>query len=236
MLVSKYFKFSFTEFFSKPLFSNWKILFRVGCWSGLDSLIRNFAYSFMIVKMLNLIGTKEIGGYYLAMHIFWGFLLVPVLAFSDSAKVLLANHIQDRNNLKKYFGSSLIIAILLALMLVSLAPFWNIMANFLNKDPEIVNFSYIAFSLLLIPYMLFIVNTVCDSLFYAIGKTQFMAYQSLCTNISVYGVAFFLYALEFWMPTFISVMLLFAIGIAIDTILTAFFAWYILYAKESNVA
>lgn len=232
LLISKVYKFSAGQFFSPPFFVNWKTLFTVGGWSGLDSLIRNLAYSILIVRMINLIGTKEIGGYYLAMHIFWGFLLVPVLAFSESAKALLSNHMNDQNSLKKYFGSSLVIAILLALLFIGFAPFWGIISNFLNKDPDIVHFSFIAFSLLLIPYALFILNTVSDSLFYATGKTQFMAYQSIGTNAVVYGTAFLLYISELWIPTFESVLLLFAIGIFFDSILTALFAWHILYRKK----
>jgi Na+-driven multidrug efflux pump len=48
---------------------------KVGGWSGLDSLVRNVAYFFLIVRLLNLRGRFNCG-YYLAMHIFWSFLLV----------------------------------------------------------------------------------------------------------------------------------------------------------------
>ncbi|MDD5126774.1 MAG: hypothetical protein PHR43_01545 [Dehalococcoidales bacterium] len=68
---------------------DWRTYLRVGIWSGLDSLIRNVAYFFMIVRLLNLLGANSIGGYYLTMHIFWSFLLVPILAISESAKVLM---------------------------------------------------------------------------------------------------------------------------------------------------
>ena len=57
---------------------------------GLDSLVRNAAYFFLIIRLLNLLGENAIGGYYLAMHIFWSFLLVPILALSESLKVLVA--------------------------------------------------------------------------------------------------------------------------------------------------
>jgi hypothetical protein len=49
----------------------------------------------MIVRLLNLLEESSIGGYYLAMHIMWSFLLVPILALSESTKVLIANHSED---------------------------------------------------------------------------------------------------------------------------------------------
>ena len=79
-----------TSFFS---FRDWKIYIRVSSGSGLDCSARNLAYFFMIVRLLNLMGGNAIGGYYLAMHIFWSFLLVPVLALSESAKVMIGNYI-----------------------------------------------------------------------------------------------------------------------------------------------
>ncbi len=232
-LVIRFSKFSIRELLIKPFFMNWRMLFRVGSWSGLDSLVRNLAYSFMIVRMLNLIGANEIGGYFLAVHILWSFLLVPVLAFGDSSKALLANHVGDVSNLKKYFGTSIVVAGLFALLLVAFTPFWNLFASVLNNQPEIVDLSFKAFAILLIPYTLFIVNTICDSLFYATGKTRFMAYQSLITNSVVYGTAFILYITGTWTPSFESIMLLFGIGIFIDSVFTVLFAWWLLYSKKS---
>ncbi|MCJ7580321.1 MAG: hypothetical protein MUP98_07285, partial [Candidatus Aminicenantes bacterium] len=95
---------NFKTFFA---FRDLKVYLRVGGWSGLDSLVRNFAYFFMIVKLLNLLGEDTIGGYYLAMHIFWSFLLVPILALSESAKVLIANHSGDIQQVRKLWFSSL---------------------------------------------------------------------------------------------------------------------------------
>ena len=71
---------------------DWKTYLRVGGWSGLDSLVRNFAYFFMVVRLLNFIGENTIDGYYLAMYIIWSFLLVPILALSESAKVLAQHY------------------------------------------------------------------------------------------------------------------------------------------------
>ncbi|MBI2980463.1 MAG: hypothetical protein HYY41_06560, partial [Chloroflexi bacterium] len=88
---------------------DWRIYLRVGGWSGLDSLVRNVAYFFMIVRLLNLLGESSIGGYYLAMHIIWSFLLVPILALAESTRVLIANHSEDIYKVRQLFYSALII-------------------------------------------------------------------------------------------------------------------------------
>ncbi|HSW35920.1 MAG TPA: hypothetical protein VLH18_04870, partial [Candidatus Limnocylindrales bacterium] len=76
-------------------FRDWQTYLSVGGWSGLDSLVRNLAYFFLIIRLLNLLGENTIAGYYLAMHIFWSFLLVPVLALSESLKVLSARNSEN---------------------------------------------------------------------------------------------------------------------------------------------
>ena len=47
-----------------------------------------------------------------------------------------------------------------------------------------------AFGILFVPYVLLSFNTVTDSVFYGIGKTKYLAYQSLLTNGTVYMAAF----------------------------------------------
>ena len=91
-----------------------------------------------------------------------------------------------------------------------------------------------AFSILFVPYVLFSFNTVIDSVFYGLGKTQYMAYQSVLTNGTVYLVAFLLYAAGLWQPTFESVMALFALGILVDSFLTVFFLLKTLYIDPAR--
>jgi O-antigen/teichoic acid export membrane protein len=94
-------------------FHDWKTYLKVGSWSGLDSLVRNTAYFFLIIRLLNLMGEDVIGGYYLAMYIFWSVLLVPFLALSECSKVLIANHSQDILKVRQLWGASMIIGVLI---------------------------------------------------------------------------------------------------------------------------
>ena len=58
----------------------------------------------MIIRIVNSIGAEEIGGYYLSIQIFWSFMLVPVLAFADSAKALFANNSEQIGRVR-HFGT-----------------------------------------------------------------------------------------------------------------------------------
>ena len=213
-------------------FKDLRIYLRVGGWSGLDSLVRNVAYFFMIVRLLNILGENAIGGYYLAMHIFWSFLLVPILALSESSKVLIANHSSDVFKVRVLWYSSLVIGGIIIILWLIFLPFWGNFASFLNSNNEIVDYSIQAMSLLIVPYILFALNNVTDSIFYGVGKTRYQAYQAIITNGTVYVFAFILYLSDIWTPTFKSIMVLFGIGILVDSILTVFYAFRVLFPKQ----
>ena len=220
---------NFLSFFT---LKDWKIYLRVGGWSGLDSLVRNVAYFFMVVRFLNLLGESSIGGYYLAMHIIWSFLLVPILALAESTRVLIANHSEDIYKVRQIWYSSLIIGGIIVLIWLLLLPFWGDFAGLLNSNNEIVDYSKKAVLILIAPYILLALNMVTDSIFYGVGKTQYQAYQAIITNGSVYVVAFILYLTGVWTPTFTSILILFGIGILIDSILTVYYVWRVLFPKK----
>ncbi len=215
-------------------FKDWKTYTRVGAWSGLDSLVRNFAYFFMIVRLLNLIGENTIAGYYLAMHIFWSFLLVPILALSESAKVLIANHSANLLKVRILWYSSLAIGGIIVVLWLILLPLWRTFAGFLNSNGDIVNLSVEAMSILIIPYMLLALNLITDSIFYGTGKTKYMAYQAIITNGTVYVIAFAAYITGFWSPTYNSILIIFGIGILVDSILTVFYAFRVLFPRKKG--
>ena len=92
-----------------------------------------------------------------------------------------------------------------------------------NGDEHIVGLAYTSMSYLILPYILLAFNFLLDSLFYGLGKTQYMAWQALLTNGTVYLIAYFLYLGKFWVPSFDSVLILFGIGIVVDSFLTLYF-------------
>lgn len=217
-----------------PSFADMKEYLRVGLGSGADSLIRNVAYFFMIIRIVNTIGAEEIGGYYVAIQILWSFMLVPVLAFADSAKALVANASGDIAKVRTLWRSSMLITAGMMVIWIALSPAFPTFAGLLTDDQATVGWAVTAFGILFVPYVLFSFNTVIDSVFYGLGKTHYMAYQSILTNGTVYLVAFLLYAAGLWQPTFESVMALFALGILVDSFLTVFFLLKALYIDPAR--
>ena len=214
---------------TRPTFAGLGEYLRVGLGSGADSLIRNVAYFFMIIRIVNTIGSTEIGGYYVAVQILWSFMLVPVLAFADSAKALVANASDDLQRVKTLWYSSMLITAAMMVIWVALVPAFPTFAGALSDDEETVRWAVTAFGILFVPYVLFSFNTVIDSVFYGIGKTKYLAYQSLLTNGTVYLSAFLLYAFGKWDVTFEGVMVLFSLGILVDSFLTVAFLIKVLY-------
>ena len=217
-----------------PSFTDMRQYLRIGLGSGADSLIRNIAYFFMIIRIVNTIGAEEIGGYYVAIQILWSFMLVPILAFADSAKALVANASGDIARVRTLWHASMVITAGMMVVWIALAPAFPTFAGMLTDDQETVRWAVTAFGILFVPYVLFSFNTVIDSVFYGLGKTQYMAYQSVLTNGTVYLVAFLLYAGGVWQPTFESVMALFALGILVDSFLTVLFLLNVLYIDPAR--
>jgi hypothetical protein len=75
-------------------------------------------------------------------------------------------------------------------------------------------------------------NNTTDAVFYGLGKTKYIAYQNVVTNVLVYGGAFAAYLTGYWIPTFTSIIVLFATGIVVDSILTAYYAWIVMRPRQ----
>jgi Na+-driven multidrug efflux pump len=185
----------------RPSFDGMAVYLRVGLGSGLDSLVRNVAYFFMIIRLVNTIGATEIGGYYLAIQILWSFMLVPVLAFADSAKALVANASDDLPQIRRLWHASMFIVALFMALWIAAMPGFEGFAGLLSSDAATVQYAVTAFGILFVPYVLFSFNTMMDAFFYGTGRTEYLAYQSIITNGTVYVSAFVLYLTGLWSPT-----------------------------------
>ena len=83
-------------------------------------------------------------------------------------------------------------------------------------------------------YVVFALNNVVDSIFYGLGRTDLMLYQSLATNIGFYSMAYLLYLSEVWQPTLNSIAILFGLGIVFDSLVT-FVIYFVLKNKLINL-
>ena len=191
-----------------------KEFIKIGSISGLESLVRNVAYMVMISRMVNVVG--EQGTYWVANNFIWGWLLLPVLQLGELIKQETAT---DKDNIRKnslgYFGLTAIIS---ALWFISI-PLWKpFMANVLQFTDVDKLFELV---LVLVGfYVLYAFQNVFDSIFYGLGKTNYMLFESVVTNTVYYGIAFILYLTGIWTPSLIGIALLFGIGNAFDSIVS----------------
>ncbi len=204
----------------KLSFSWIKDLTKVGGISGLESLVRNIAFMLMIIRMVNVVG--EQGTFWLANNFIWGWLLLPVIQLGELVKRDCGeneNAVKDKS--LGYFAITFIIVIL---WMVSI-PLWK---PFLRDVLQLSNYQNIYYIVLisLTFYVLFAFNNVIDSIFYGIGKTKYMLFQSVVINAIFYGTAYILYATGIYEPTLTKIALMFAGGIAFDSLLTyGIFIW-----------
>ncbi len=70
--------------------------FKVGKFSGLESLLRNLVFMVMVVRMVNLV--SEQGNYWIANNFIWQWLLLPSLALADVIKKEIG---ENRENIRK---------------------------------------------------------------------------------------------------------------------------------------
>jgi Na+-driven multidrug efflux pump len=159
-------------------------------------------------------------------------LLVPILALAETTKVLIANQSLNIQKVRSLWYTVLIVGAGVLLVWVVLLPFWHGFASLLNTNGEVVRLSQKAMVILIVPYILLALNLVTDAIFYGVGKTKYMAYQAIITNGTAYVVAFVAYLFNLWIPTFTSILILFGIGILVDSILTVYYAIRVLYQKD----
>jgi hypothetical protein len=139
-----------------------------------------------------------------------------------------------KDNIQKNSLGYLGITAFICILWFASIPLWKpFMANILqfadvNKLFELV--------LLLIGfYVLYAFQNVFDSIFYGLGKTNYMLFESVVTNTIYYGIAFILYLTGVWTPSLIGIALLFGIGNAFDGVVSLGAFVYLLKKEKMHI-
>jgi Na+-driven multidrug efflux pump len=205
----------------KKLSFTWvKEWFRIGKYSGIESLLRNLAFVIMIIRMVNLV--SEQGSYWITNNFIWHWLLLPALALHD----LIQRDIgEDKNNIQKNTLGYIALTTIFAFAWVISIPLWKPFLKYVMNTSSYETVYYIAL-LQTVFYITFIFNKIFDSTFYGVGRTDYMLIQSVCIDGFYYGVAFILYLNKIFVPTLFSISMLFGFGMVLDLIPT-----FILYKR-----
>lgn len=222
-------KININIFNRKKISFSWvKEWYKVGKFSGLESFVRNLVFMVMIIRMVNVI--SEQGSYWIANNFIWGWLLLPALALADLMKKEIA---ENKENIKNNTLGYLILSSIFAILWIITIPLWKPFLQNIMNVTEYETVFYLAI-IQTVFYIVFIYNNICDSVFYGIGRTDYMLIQSLIVNIVYYGVAFILYINGIFVPTLLSISLLFGFGIVMDLIPTV--VLYFIMLKKLNIS
>lgn len=203
---------------AEPDFSWTKELCRIGGISGIESLVRNLAYMMMISRMVNVV--SEQGTYWVANNFIWGWLLLPILQLAELIKQNVAeNPKRTLANQRWYFKVTSIICIGWLISIPLWKPFMKYVLGIADVE-KIISLVLI----LLIFYILFAYQNIFDSIFYGVGKTEYMLAESVVTNVVYYGFMYILYMKGIWIPTLNGIAWMFGFGMAFDAIVS-----YIVY-------
>lgn len=199
---------------------------KVGGLSGFESLVRNAAYMLMVVRMVNVV--QEQGLYWVANGFIWSWLLLPVTSLGDLVKREVAVDPGSlRGRARSYFKLTLVICGIWILSIPLWRPFMATVLGYSDVDR--------LFHLVLILlgfYVVYAFQNVVDAMFYGLGKTQYLLFQSVVTNSVYYGGAFLLYQAGVWAPSLTGIALLFGFGMAFDAVASFGAYWYFLRKQE----
>lgn len=206
---------------TKISFSWMKEWIKVGGYSGIESFVRNIAFMLMVIRMVNVVG--EQGTFWVANNFIWGWLLLPILQLGQLIKRDCGES-GDTTIKEKTLGYFGITTIIVALWIITI-PVWEpFIKNVMNIENSQAIFKIALLSLVF--YITFAYNNVIDSIFYGIGKTNYMLFQSIVINTFFYGTLYILYVNGIYKPTLELIALMFAGGIAFDSLLTfVMFSW-----------
>ncbi len=218
------------------IFSKGKIYFdwqkewiKVGWRSGLESFVRNFAFIVMILKMINMV--QQQSNFWIANNFIWGWLLVPIMALGTLIKSDVS---KDYNLAKKMFGTYMLLTVGVVGIWFLTMPLWKLfILKMMNVSEYEIVYKVIIVSLGF--YVIFALNNVIDSIFYGLGRTDLMLYQSLIVNTIFYGTMFILFKAHIFVPSLYNLAIMFGLGIAVDSFIT-FLMYYYLYKKDRLLA
>ena len=205
-----------------------KDFIKIGGISGLESFIRNIIFMLVIIKMVNQVG--EQGTFWLANSFIWGWLLLPILQLGELIKKDCG--VEGNKAIEgKTFSYFSLTTVIILLWLVTI-PLWKPFIQIIFNSSEYEKIYHICI-ISIVFYILFSYNTIFDSIFYGIGKTNYMLIQSLVINIFYYGSCYYFYKQNIFIPTLDGIAIMFGMSMLFDSVLT--FVMFLYLIRKRNL-
>ena len=205
-----------------------KELLKVGGISGIESFVRNIFYIIMISRMVNIVG--EQGTYWVANNFIWGWLLLPIIQLGELIKQEIST---NKTNIQKNIQGYIFITSIICLVWIVFIPLYKpFMYNILNYNDVDKLFNLVI--VLLGSYIFFAFQNIFDSTFYGMGKTNYMLFESIITNVIYYGFCFILYVTNIFQPTLLGIAIMFGLGNIFDSIVSGIVYVYFIKKNKMN--
>lgn len=188
---------------------NW---FKIGAFSGLESLIRNAVFFIMILSMMNKIG--EQGTFWITNNIIWGILLAPAIALAEVVKRDVSYSSKCIVTNTRYYILAIII---FSILWLGSIPFWESMLSKVLKinNPTVIHLMTIQ----TVFYIVFMFNnSILDATLAGLGLTKYLLVQSIIVNIGYYSIVYFLYRQGYLEMSLDNIAYIFGGGMIVDVI------------------
>lgn len=163
---------------------------RVGIFSALDSLIRNVVYLVVVLRAMNLLQHQD--SYWVANTFIWSWLLLPALPLGDVIKQDVANSKNEvQSHLVRLSASYWFLVCIIILWMITCPAWYPFIEVVLSANDAELSYKLV---LGLAPcYVFFIFQIPMISVFYALGKTDNLAFCSFIGNIFLVILYFFVF-------------------------------------------
>lgn len=207
-------------------FSWFKELGKKAGLSALESFVRNLFYMVMILRMVN--SVNEQGVYWVANNFIWGWLLLPVISLGE---VIKSDCGRNKEAIKENSIGYLLFTLIIIIIWFLLIPTYKFfMKNVLQCSDVDKLFKLVM--ILIGFYAVYALQNVFDSIFYGIGKINYMIFETIIDNFIYYGTAFILYKLNIWVPSLENIALLFGFGMLFDGVVSTIAYLYLLKKEK----
>lgn len=203
---------------------NFREFFSVSWGNFADSIVRNFFYFSVTLKFVNHLGADEAASWNLFNGIIWGIILLPAFVVANYIRVRIG-HNSSKSTIKDVLkkGGICLLAWIIVMIIFTVTT-WSTLASFFSKsNRKVVSISERMFHDMGWIFVIFAYNNAIHSVFLATGKTQYIFYQSLATNLIVYFVPWILHLFQILTPTYWCIVGLYIAGMLTNCCLTSYF-------------
>lgn len=181
---------------------------RLGLFSGISVLLDNLVYALAVVRIISHVG--NMGAYWTANNIIWGFLLQPILA--------MGLVIQKKKLTKVPKAAWLGVTLTVICWLISY-PTWQPFAKYILSSPTANQVQEILTAIMPF-YLCYAISAMIDAVFIANGKTWNSLIISLVVNVVYYGIAYLAFVKGIFSASLGNIILMFGLGMTVHMLVS----------------